>query len=434
MEYPLKREMLAPGLHFSVLQDKKFKHNRIAIYLAVKLDAETASDNAVVPYILRQGTALCPDFSQLNCRLAQLYGASLDASVARFAEYQIITLGISVLDDRYALEGEDLSRQAASLLCEVLLHPNLVDGAFPEEETQLEKRFILDSIDAQINDKRTWAIARCEGLLWGDHPCAVRKYGSRAQAEKITPQSAAAAYERLLRQAQIEVMYLGCGDPEPVRQVLAEEFAQAFAGRERCPQAVAPSCARDQQGPVKTGEDRMEVTQGKLVLGFRVEGCRSYAEMNAVRMAAALLGGTATSLLFTNVREKLSLCYYCSSHYDRNTGVMYISSGIEEKNAQKAQEAILQQVQSLQNGDFADSDIQETALYLTTALRATGDSLGAMESWYLNQILGGTQVSPEEEIALCAGVDRAAVLAAAAHMKLDAVYNLRPLEGGNADE
>lgn len=66
MEYPLIRECIANGVYFSSITDKKFKHNRISVNLIVKLDREKVTDRAVVPFILRQGSKNCPDFTDLN--------------------------------------------------------------------------------------------------------------------------------------------------------------------------------------------------------------------------------------------------------------------------------------------------------------------------------------------------------------------------------
>ena len=174
--------------------------------------------------------------------------------------------------------------------------------------------------------------------------------------------------------------------------------------------------------------ERMEVKQGKLVMGFRVEQIDSYRKANIARIAVALFGGTANSLLFKNVREKLSLCYYCSAAYDRISGMMMVDSGVEAPNAEKARDEVLHQLELLQQGQFTDQELEETKLYIRTALKATTDSLGAMDSWYLTQNLGQSQVSPDGEIALSEQVTREEIIEVANNIKLDTVYMLMPNE------
>ena len=240
MSYPLVRECIAPGVYFSAITDKKFKHNRMSVNLIAKLDRQKVTGRAVVPFILRQGSKNCPDFTQLNKRLCDLYGASLGAGVDKFGEYQIIALGMIGVDSRFTLQGEDMVRACAGLLAEILLEPNITDGKFDKKNTELEKQNLLDTIQAEINDKRTYAWIRCRDVMCQGEGCAIKKYGYKEDAEKITPESAAAAYEELIRTARIEIMFEGCGDPSAAKEI----FREKFAGMRREPIEVSPNCAR----------------------------------------------------------------------------------------------------------------------------------------------------------------------------------------------
>ena len=108
MSYPLQRKEIAKGVFFSSIVDKKFKHNRISVNMLLPLNEEKIPHRAIVPYLLRQGTKNCPDFTKLNQRLWNLYGASVEASVDKYGAYQLLCLGITAIDSRFALEGEDL--------------------------------------------------------------------------------------------------------------------------------------------------------------------------------------------------------------------------------------------------------------------------------------------------------------------------------------
>jgi predicted Zn-dependent peptidase len=160
-------------------------------------------------------------------------------------------------------------------------------------------------------------------------------------------------------------------------------------------------------------------------MGFRTGGDLPMEQQNATRVMAALYGGTPFSKLFANVREKLSLCYYCAARYDRAYKAMLVDSGVEAANFQKAYDEILRQLQALSQGDFTDEELQNTKLLLKTSLRAVTDSLGAIESWYMTQILEGTEVSPQKEIEQVQAVTREDIIQAAGRVTLDTVYFLK---------
>ena len=420
---PFHRAAIAEGVSFAAVQDTKFKHNRLSVSMLMPLEEGKLSERAIVPYILRQGTRKYPDFTRLNERLSDLYGAALEANVDKFGSYQLLNLGMVGIDSRFAFDGEDMVKELANLLADILLDPYVENGAFSPKETELEKEYLKDTIEAEINDKRSYALMRCRSIMCQGEALALRKLGTIEEVEAITPESAYRAYQELLDKAQIEIMMSGCGDPEAA----CEAFRERFADMERHPIAVDVKTCRKQ--PVKEQKDiseEMDVKQGKLVLALHTDMNCSLEERTASRVAVALLGGTATSLLHTNVREKLSLCYYCAARLDTATGILMIDSGVEAENCDKTRDACLAQIEAMQKGEFEESLLLETQLFFKTAYRATGDSLGAMENWYLTNILLGNEESLEESLAACQKVTKEQIVAAVNKLKLDTVYRLVP--------
>lgn len=229
-----QRESIGDGVWFSSVTDPKFKHNRISANLLVGLESETASVNAALPFILRRGCRSCPDFTMLNQKLCELYGASLSCDVSKFGGYQVLELSIYGIDDRFTLDNAPLARECAALLCDVLLDPKLSDGAFDEQDTALERQQLVDTIEGQINDKRLYALTRCKSLMCAGEPIAVDKYGSIPDAKAITARSAAEAYRRVIETAQVELFFVGSGDPAEAK----ETFRKAFSGIRRSPAAL----------------------------------------------------------------------------------------------------------------------------------------------------------------------------------------------------
>lgn len=423
MEMPFHRVSITEGVSFSWVQDPKFKHNRLSINMLMPLEEGKLSERAIVPFILRQGTEKYPNFTKLNEKLSDLYGASLEASVDKYGSYQLLTLGMVGIDSRFAFEGEDMVKELAELLADILLEPALEDGVFSKNETALEKEYIRDTIEAEINEKRAYALLRCKTIMSEGEKLALRKFGTVEEVEKITPESAYNAYKEILDKSQIEIVMTGCGCPESA----CEQFKKRFAGMKRNPIKVdIKNCRKLPVEKQKDFTEKIDVKQGKLVLGFRMDMDCSEEEKNAARLAIALLGNTPTCLLFKNVREKLSLCYYCAARLDTITGIMLVDSGVEAENCEKAKDEILKQLEILKSGDFEENELVETKLFMKTALRSTGDSLGALENWYLSRVLSGNAKSPEETMEEILKITKEQIVSAAGKLELDTVYRLLP--------
>lgn len=420
MDNSMVRTALCDGVFWSTVTDSKFKSNRISCNLVLPLCDETVSDTAVVPFILRKRFRECPDFTRLNERLCELYGASLDADVRKYGAYQILNVSIQTLDDKYTIDGEPIAAECARLVAGLLLSPYLVEGVFDEDDFKLEKQSLIDTIESEINDKRDYAVAQCKALLFKGEAFAVKRYGTKERAEKITAQSATAAYHSAVKNAGVEIMFLGCGDPEPAKKI----FFEAFSALPRTPIARAETPANAARGEVTRRIDYMDVSQSKLVLGFRTGAIETPEEESAMKLMGALYGGTPFSRLFLNVREKYSLCYYCASRLDKPTCSMLVDSGVEAANKEMAEEEILRQLEVLRNGEFTPEELDNTILAVVNALKSSTDTLGGVESWYLTQILSGTKESPAENAARVKSVTREQIMKAAQSVKLDTVYFL----------
>lgn len=413
------REKIGSDIYFTCVRDDKFRSSRISVNFVVPLREDSASVNAIVPYILRRGSADYPDFQRLNEKLAELYGASLYADVRKIGDAQILNLSVESLNNRYALDCEDIAAQSAQLILSLLLNPKAKDGGFPDDDLRIEKKALIEQIESEMNDKRTYAVSRMESIMFEGEPYGLSRNGTVDQVKEISEEGAFSAYRELTEKGLIEVVYIGDTDGAAIR----DSFKKSFANVSRKPASKIISNVKKAAEKVKEVTENMDVKQAKLVMGFRTGGG---PEMNtdAMRVACALYGSTPFSKLFLNVREKLSLCYYCSSRYDRVKGYMLVNSGVELQNKEKAVKEILRQLELVQKGDFTADELSDTKLSLKNNFLTIYDSLSAMEAWYLSRIFSGDLISPMSAAADIQGVSAEDVVKVMKKVTLDTIYLL----------
>ena len=416
----IEQRAICDGVNFRSIRDTKFKTMRISAHLIVPMSRQTAAENALLPFLLSRASREYPDFTKLGQRLAELYGASLNADVQKLGDLQVLSLSASGIADRYALEGEAISGELAKLLCSILFDPPLVDGLFPEDGFEQEKRQTMELIDSEYSDKRTYARQRCEAIMCADEPYGVNRYGGKEDIARVERPALTAAWKRLLDTAKIELMVLGDCDPAPVYEWFRAAF-ETLGSRKTayCTTKVVRSAEK-----VNTVTEKMDVAQGKLVMGFRTGTATPDEEVPATRLMAALFGGTPNSKLFLNVREKLSLCYYCSASYNSMKGIMLVQSGVEVKNMERAKEEILRQLDEVKQGNFDESEVEAAKMSLCNSYRTLSDSLGGLENWYLSQTFASHSQQPEEAAAQINAVTRQEIIDAANRVTLDTVYCL----------
>ncbi len=414
----------AEGIRCLCLQDSRFKTARITTALLLPLREETAAGYAILPFLLRRSCAAYPDFTALNRRLNELYGARVTTDVSRVGEAQALLLTVSCIDNRFALAQEDVAGECAALLGSMLFEPALENGCFRETDVEQEKRCLKERIEAEIDEKRWYARHRAEQVMCAGEPYAVNRYGRAEDVEKLTPDVVTALWRQALAEACVQVVIQGGEDGRAVAEAIGSRFG-SVPGRH--PARVKIQRADARQEPENLTES-MPVNQSKLVLGFRAESAEPDGDVAAMRLLNSLWGGTPHSLLFRNVREKLSLCYYCASSYDRLKGVMLVDSGVQLDKADQAREEILRQLAAVQQGDFTDEDLEAARRSLINQLESVGDLQSTLSNWYLGQAGLEKIITPQAAAEAAAQVTRERVQKAAAGIRLDAIYMLAAQE------
>ena len=426
MGNPLKSIEIAHGVQFNTIIDNRFKTNRISINFVTALKNETVTTNALIPQLLKKGYVGCENYTELNRKLEELYGAYIHADVHKKGDYQILTICITGIDDKFSLDNESIIRKSADIVCNMALNPIVEDGGFSKQYVELEKKSLIDSIEAELNDKRIYAISSAIRLMCKDEPFGLPMYGFKDKVSEITPQSAKEQYDKILKTARVEIMFTGCGDDTQAIEVCQE----AFGSLNRSYVPIPPIIAHIPTQTPSEKTETMAVSQSKMVLGFSAEITTKDMLAPAMRLMVSILGGTPSAKLFLNVREKLSLCYYCAAHYDISKGIITIDSGVENQNIQKAKDEILVQLELMKQGDFTDDEIGNATLSLKNAFSSVYEHASSIEGFYLSQILYGIVTSPESEKMKLDSVTRRDIIDAANKVTLDTVYILT---GNEAD-
>ena len=424
---PITERTIAPGVILRAVQTKKFKTSMLAVTFLEPLTGETASLNALLPKVLRRGTREYPDMEALSAALDDLYGGSIEPLVRKKGECQCVGFYGSFLDDAFVPPGTKLLEPAAALLGRMLLEPAGDGAGFLPAYVESEKANLIDKIRGEINDKLQYSIARLRETMCRGEAYGLSRLGSEETAAAITGESLYARYRDMLQTAPVYLYYCGSADTDRVEAA----FRRAFAGLPEGARRAIPDTRliNAPTGEVRRCGETMDVTQGKLVLGFRTgRRFRTLEEVARAALFNALYGGSTNSKLFLNVREKLSLCYFASATLAMSKGVMLVYSGVEFANLRRAEEEILAQLRACQNGEIAPEELEAARLSAVSAFRTTPDAQGRLEEYWLNRFFTGTAFPPEALADAISRVTLEEVVEVARGIRLDTVFTLEGKE------
>ncbi|MCI8400440.1 MAG: insulinase family protein [Oscillibacter sp.] len=415
------RTRLADGVFLTFLPARKFKTSVISAQFVVPLRRDTVSANALLPSVLRRGTVTCPDMGALSAKLDKLYGARIDGTVRKKGEAQCVGFVASLIDDRYAPGGEKLLEPVADLLGELVCDPATERGRFVASYFDSEKTNLINAIRSILNDKREYADSRLLQEMCAEEPYGIPRLGSQQDAEKLQLQKLYAQYQNLIASSRLELFYIGSAEQTRVEQALLSAFSSLPRD---AVQNIPPAEPHTPPQEPRTVRDRLDVTQGKLGMGF---SCGS-DDYPALLLGNTLFGGSSNSKLFLNVREKLSLCYYASSLYHRRKGLITVSSGIEFENYQRAFDEICAQLEAVREGRLEDWELDAARSTLLNAYASMGDSQGRLENFCLGQAASGLSETPEELAQKVREVTLERICRAMESARLDTVYFLEGKE------
>ncbi len=416
MAIKYNREKIGEGIHYNSIINERQKTNTIIIHLITELNAETASENAIVPYILANSCAAYPTITALNKKLSELYGAVLKGAVSKTGDSQTLSLMAGCINNRYTFDGEQITEELVQLMADALVNPNIEDNGFSRKDFELKKQELIDDIDAEINEKRSYAFKRANLNIFENEPASLSVKGDRKHAEILTAENCYSRYKKLLKTAQVEIIFVGAEHSESCKEILTNAFNSIdrnFAGNNT-------SVKSKLKNEVRRVVEKHDVAQSKMVMAFKTD----YDNPVAMKLMNAIFGATPISKLFDNVREKLSLCYYCSSGINDKKGVVYVDSGVEHINTEKAEAEILNQLNAMCSGDFTDEEIENARKAVINAWKGVNDGARSIADWYFNQAYLGTSNSPEDQIEKIMKVSRDEIIEAAKSLKLDTVYIL----------
>ncbi len=412
-------QSIAEAVRFCSVKTDKFKTCRVNVSLAMPLDKDVSS-RAILPFMFQRRCAKYPDFTSFNRVLDELYGASVSVGVLKRGEAQILSFGLTAIDDRFALDGDKVALECTKLLTEMIFEP-LTDGeSFPEDIVEQEKRLLVEIIKNEQNDKRRYAMLRCEEAMFADEAYGINRFGTVDEVNALTPNAVYAAWRDVLERSTVQITMVSSMNPEPVAQLIESKFSTI----ERHPVKIETQFISGLPKPEYVTES-MPLKQGKLVMGFRT-GMRSEDDMMpAMKVAVDIFGGGTYSKLFSVVREKMSLCYYCSAGLFNSKGIVMVQSGIEDANEEKAKNEIINQLRLTADGEFSDEDLSSSIKSLTDSILSNSDTPEEITAWYASQILRKELKAPEAFAEEIRKVDRAEVIRTAKTIMLDTIFMLK---------
>jgi predicted Zn-dependent peptidase len=412
------------GITVHTIETKKYKTTSFILQIKEAIDEKNVTKRALLSFVLQSGTKDFPSSKELRSALDDLYGATLHADLSKKGENQVISIRMEVANEKFLSNSEPVLDKAFHLLSQVLLAPALENGVFKENIIKKEKRSLKQQIESIYDDKMRYANKRLLEEMYETEPYRLNVYGNENEVDAITSKELFDYYQEVIRNDKLDLYVIGDISASEMVEKVKEHFRFP---ENRSGDKVSNNRTKDEKriSEVKEIFEEQDVQQGKLHMGYRTYSTYSDDDYFALQVFNGVFGGFSHSKLFINVREKESLAYYAASRFESHKGAVFVMSGIETANYEKAVKIIKEQHEEIKNGNITDSEFEQTKAMINNQVLETIDHpIGLSEVLYHN-VVAGTNRTIEEWIEGIKNVTKEDVVKVAKKITLDTIFFLK---------
>lgn len=417
---------LKQGIKLHCIKTDLYKTYITSVFITTPLKRESVTKNALIPFMLRRGTQNLKTQYEINKELENMYGAAFNCGIDKIGDNVVLKFYIESISNEYALNGEDILKENIETLLDIVFNPVQKDSMLNKDFLEIEKNNLKNVIESKIDDKDSYAYNNCISSMYGENGFGLYKYGYSEDVEKITIQEISEYYNWLIQNSKIDIVVSGNIDEMNIRELLnSNENIKKLKPRiENYILNNEFTETKQMVNNVNTVEEKMEVTQGKLVLGLDVNS--NVENLSAIGMVYnSILGDGANSMLFQNVREKASLAYSAKSIFVKQKLNIFIRCGIQIENYDKALEIIKVQLENIKKGEFSEEDINNSKKYLISGIKNVEEEQDTEIVYYIGQEIAKTNLSLENYIENINKVTKKDIVNFANSINLNTIYFLR---------
>ncbi len=255
----------------------------------------------------------------------------------------------------------------------------LIDSKFSSEEIEREKGVIIEEVNMYHENPMMYIEDVFEECLYGDTPAGWEIIGPKDNIRNFKRQDFV-DYHHSQYGVNSAVVCLA-GNTEG-KEDLVEKYFSKFPNNDL---KDKPKVEDDQES-ARVLLRKKEAQQVNLSLGVRAYQF-GHADEYAAKVLSVLLGGSMSSRMFSEVRERRGLAYYVRTNYEAFTDCGYLTTqaGVPNGKQDEAIEVILSQYKKIRDEGVPEEELQRTKDLIRGRSVIRLESSDDMANWYGKQ-------------------------------------------------
>lgn len=374
MEY-IKIDKQAYKIHF--IKTDKFKKVKIRINFKEKTTKEKVVYRNMLSLVLLEATKKFNTRRLLDIECENLYNIGVGAGTSNSGNYHLLRFNTTFLNEKYTEKG--MMEESFKFFLEFIFNPNVIDGKFESQTFNNAKNILKEDIESYADNPGRFAFSRIYEIMCPNSVIKFRSTGYIEDLEKVTEENLYEYYKELLTNNEIDIFIIGNIDVKQMEKIIADNFNIDSIKHEQLAHIVKQDDFRTEPRVIKENKN---INQSILILGSKLKDITEFERKYVLVLYNYILGGSADSKLFKEVREKNSLCYSISSTHSGIANLEFISAGIDKENYDKAVELIKAEIKNMENGNFTEEDINQAKITFLASLKEIEDTANGIINIY----------------------------------------------------
>ncbi len=360
MDY-IKR--ILPSYNLHMIKTKRFKTTSIEILFSRDIKKEEITITNFLSSIMNYSNKKYNQTWRLAQKAEELYAAKIFFNNYRLGNQYITDFTMKILNDRYGEEG--LFSDCIDLLKDILFFPNVDNGLFDKKSFDVVMNDEKSQIERLKEDNRKQSMIRLLELTDDKAEFSFNAKGYLEDLNKINRDNLYKYYKDFIKCNKIDIFVLGDIDFDYVERIITEKLV---FNEKRIEDTSFLTKRNNLRKKVQEVIEPDNTNQAKLSISYRLKDITEFERNYVLSLYNIILGGSADSKFFKNIREKFSLCYYISSTTFRLDNLLTVSSGITKDNYSKIKTLIDKEMDDMKKGNITEEELSKAKEYYLSTI------------------------------------------------------------------
>ena len=352
-----------------LLKNSHFKDDLLSVRYLFPNEEPSITTVNLLSYLMTDRTIHYPTKKAMNVRMDELYGLSIQTKTSSIGFTHVLEIRVKALNQRYKKEMD--WNQIESFVLECILHPLMNEETFNEACVNMTSALERAEDNPSLLGFRiaAEAVSNSEPLKWFSQ-------GSREVLSKLKMSDVERFHASMIQQKPM--IFLGTDRERSLSHLISslgsieKNYTTAY---------TFPTCI-PQHRIVKKAIPQSTLTHLYVThIGY------NDPDYLALRIMTIVLGQLPSSLLFSEIREKRSLCYSIHATTLNFDGVMLIQTGIDSLKQSLVSQLIEIQIDRLKSGKFSTQLVDMAKKMMISSMETIEDDRSSYFSFMHQRML-----------------------------------------------